>query len=242
MSDLLIALLGSGEFEPWSAEVDRLLLARARPGPVLVMPTASAPEGDGVFEAWATKGSDYYTSLGIEAEVLPLRNREDAFNAGMAARVESAAMVYFSGGNPAYLAATLTGTPFWQTLQDELRRGLAYVGCSAGAACLGDVAPDSDLDRLVPELWCPGLGFLPGVWIGPHWNMLDSYVPGLRDFFLRSVPPTARLICIDESTAIVGDGSSWSVVGVAAAHSQVNGEWHDYPAGQALSLDLLRLA
>ena len=40
------ALLGSGEFEPWSEEVDRWMLARvARPhAPVLILPTACAPD------------------------------------------------------------------------------------------------------------------------------------------------------------------------------------------------------
>lgn len=41
------ALLGPGEFEPWAVGVDRWVLARARTGDprVLILPTASAPEG-----------------------------------------------------------------------------------------------------------------------------------------------------------------------------------------------------
>ena len=42
----LFALLGSGEWQPWTDEVDRWLLERTTgDGTVLVLPTASAPEG-----------------------------------------------------------------------------------------------------------------------------------------------------------------------------------------------------
>src|SRR5206468_3584981 len=53
----LFALLGSGEWQPWTDEVDRLLLERTTgDGTVLILPTASAPEGDRVFEKWAWLG------------------------------------------------------------------------------------------------------------------------------------------------------------------------------------------
>ena len=46
-------LLGSGEFQPWSGEVDEWVLSRVTgDGRVLVLPTASAPEGDEVFSRW----------------------------------------------------------------------------------------------------------------------------------------------------------------------------------------------
>src|SRR5439155_11002014 len=74
-----IALLGSGEFEPWTEEVDRWLLERATgDGSVLVLPTASAPEGDPIFDGWANLGLDHYAQLGIPAQVVPLKTREDA--------------------------------------------------------------------------------------------------------------------------------------------------------------------
>ncbi|MCI4354661.1 MAG: Type 1 glutamine amidotransferase-like domain-containing protein, partial [Thermoplasmata archaeon] len=139
------ALLGSGEFEPWCAEVDRWLLDRANgDGRVLVIPTASAPESDEVFDGWVAKGLDHYASLGIPAEAVQLRTREDAEREDLAAMLEGASVAFFSGGNPAYLSATLRGTSFWAALRAAKARGLGYAGCSAGIACLGSLAPDSD--------------------------------------------------------------------------------------------------
>src|SRR5262245_49941284 len=106
-----IALLGSGEFEPWTEEVDRWTLERATgDGTVLILPAASAPEGDSVFDMWADMGLKHFGRLRIPAEVVPLKTREDADRPEMAARLSTASLAYFSGGNPAYLATMLLGT------------------------------------------------------------------------------------------------------------------------------------
>jgi hypothetical protein len=41
-------LMGSGEFEPWSDEIEAAALG-GRTGPVVVLPTASSTEGEEVF-------------------------------------------------------------------------------------------------------------------------------------------------------------------------------------------------
>ena len=61
-------LLGSGEFEPWSTEVESLALADAvGDGSVAILPTASASEGDQVFERWGRMGLDHYARSGVSA-------------------------------------------------------------------------------------------------------------------------------------------------------------------------------
>lgn len=236
------ALLGSGEFLPWSEEVDRSVLARANgDGRVLIVPTASANEGDEVFEGWAQKGLGHFGSLGIPAEIVPIRTREDASRDEIVARLQGASVAYFSGGNPAYLAATLSDTPFWRELRAAMGRGVAYIGCSAGVACLGDRAPDSDAREFDGQVWKPGLGVFSHTWFGPHWDALDTFVPGLTDFFVSSVPRGDTLVAIDENTAVVGDGGSWSVTGASGAHVLRDGEWEHHPAGSAFELRLAQV-
>ena len=233
------SLLGSGEFLPWSAEMDRRVLERANgDGRVLILPTASAKEGDEVFNGWGAKGMAHYGSLGIASQIVPLKTREDAERPEFVALLDDASVAYFSGGNPAYLAATLTDTPFWSALQDRMQHGLAYVGCSAGVACLGDRAPDSDTQRFADGFWEPGLGVFHGVWFGPHWDALDSFVPGLSDFIVASVPDGECLFAIDERTAAIGDGAEWSVVGTSAVHVYRDGGWTDHLPGSSFTLDL----
>jgi cyanophycinase-like exopeptidase len=215
--------------------VDRWVLDRASgDGTVLILPAASAPEGEEVFNRWANMGLAHYEDLGIPAEVLPLKTAEDAGRPDLLARLDEASVAYFSGGNPAYLAAVLSGSRFWSVLTQAMERGLAYVGCSAGAACLGELAPDSTvLDFTSPDLWRPGLAYLPGLDLAPHWDGLDTYVPGLRDLWVSAVPPDHRLLAIDERTAVVGDGSRWHVVGSGGAYLLEGGSWQSARSGEA---------
>ena len=235
-----MALLGSGEFEPWTEPVDRLLLEHATGnGPVLILPTASAPEGDRVFDMWANMGLTHYGRLGIPAEVVPLKTHEDAVRSDLVARLEDASIAFFSGGNPAFLASVLRDSPFWEALIRAMDRGLAYAGCSAGISCLGEKAPDSsNADPLRADAWRPGLRLFPQTYLAPHWDALDTYRPGLRDFVGASVPFDARLLAVDERTAVVGDGIAWTVMGSGSAHLLERGRWSHFPNGESFHAGL----
>jgi cyanophycinase len=240
VSGPVFGLLGSGEFEPWSAEVDRLLLERSGNGDgrVLIVPTASAPEGDDVFDGWSRKGLAHFQALGIPAEVAPIRIREDATRSDVVEALDHASVVYFSGGNPSYLAATMEGTPFWERVLSGIRDGLAYAGCSAGVACLTETTYDASVQDFSDALWKPGLGLVRNLLFGPHWNMIDTWIPGAREFILRSLTPGQVFAGIDEDTAMVGDGAAWRVVGEGQVHVLENGEWSRHPAGEAFELVL----
>lgn len=240
-SDRSFGLLGSGEFEPWAEEVDRWLLDRAgADGPVLVAPTASAPEGDGVFDRWGRLGLEHYERVGVAAEVLPLRTREDAEDPAVAARLDGASMVFFSGGNPVYLAATLAGSPFWARLRERTHEGLAFGGCSAGVAFLGERAPDSSLaDPFAGDLWRPGLKAFGSAVFAPHWDALDDHVPGLRRWIERSIGPRAMLVGLDERTALIGDGRAWRVAGIGHVHLRRGGLWTTLHPGDEVAAGML---
>lgn len=238
------ALLGSGEFEPWSEEVDRWMLARAaRPdGPVMIVPTACAPEGQEIWDTWANMGLKHFAGLEVPAEVLDLKTRQDAHRPDLVARLGAASFVYFSGGNPAYLADALRDTPFWTALTVEIERGLGYAGCSAGVAVLGERAIDSSSREFTAGMWKPGLRLFRKVEFGPHWDMLESYVPGLQRMIAQAVPRDSRLFALDERTAAVGDGGEWSVIGLGKVHHMEAGEWHDWAGGESFALPLLEPA
>src|SRR5580700_4022647 len=111
-------LLGSGEFEPWSADAERFALSGAAgDGSVAILATACGREGDAVFARWNAMGLAHYASLGITATALPVRNRVDALDASSAAALDAASMVFFSGGSPKYLAQSIIGTPVWAGVQ-----------------------------------------------------------------------------------------------------------------------------
>jgi cyanophycinase len=73
----VIALVGSGEFTPAMVEVDRGLLAatgRDRPR-VAIVPTASWPDGESVFQRWAAQGEVHFAALRAEPVPILIRDR-----------------------------------------------------------------------------------------------------------------------------------------------------------------------
>lgn len=238
MSQGAFALMGSGEFEPWHQDVDGWLLEHTDgDGSVLIVPTASAREGDEVFEGWGTKGLAHYERLGIPARIVPIREHEDAEDPEFVEEVSKASMVFFSGGNPWYLAETLRDTAFFRAMDERLGSGLAYAGCSAGVACLSELTYDSDAQGF-ENVFKPGLGTVRGTLFGPHWDMLNTWIPGATEMIISSVPDGGRLVAIDEETAMFGDGESWTVAGRSGVHILEEGAWADHVAGASFALDL----
>lgn len=241
MNGWVVGLLGSGEFLPWAGDVDRALLAAARAGDgsAVILPTASAPEGDQTFERWAQMGTDHYASLGVDARVIRLRTRDDAMSASMAEEIGEASLVFFSGGNPAYVSSVLRDTPFLDAMLAAMDRGVAVAGCSAGACMFGEVAPDPTFISDPEQVFgFRGLSLIPGVVFGAHWNELENYYPGLQTLALKYVPSGMRMIGLDEDTAMVsgGDGA-WRVYGASSVHIYNGGPSPDtYAAGTTFTL------
>ncbi len=226
-------LLGSGEFEPWSSEVEHVALQGASgDGSVLVLPTASAPEGAGVFDRWAEMGLGHYAAMGVSARALSLKTRADAERADLAGALGGASMAFFSGGNPKYLAATLKDTAFFSALIRAMDRGLVFAGCSAGAIVAGQ-SPDAK-----PRLgtaWLAGLGLIPTTSFGAHWDRM-RYFPGARPFLMSRVDHGGSLVGIDERTAILGDGERWTVHGARTAMVRRAGVTRSYRTGESFVL------
>lgn len=124
--------MGSGEFEPWSRQVESDALD-GRAGYIAVLPTASSAEGDEVFARWGRMALEHYAASGLEVRLLPVKTREDAEREDHAREVEDAAMVFFSGGRPQHLASTIHGSRLWDALSIALDEGTVFAGCSAGA-------------------------------------------------------------------------------------------------------------
>ena len=233
------ALLGSGEFQPWSDAADRWLLDRADgDGTVLILPTASAPEGDGVFDRWARMGLDHFATSGVPARVVPLKVRADASDRDLVATLDRASVAYFSGGNPAYLARTLEDTPFWNRLLERLVVGMGYAGCSAGVACLTETTFDSASETF-DAMYASGLGLIPRTVFAPHWDIVDSWIAGASDYILGSVPDGYVFVGLDEDTAMLGDGGAWEVTGKSGIHVRRDGAAATYHDGDRFDLPLL---
>lgn len=222
-------LLGSGEFEPWSEEPERVALDGAEPR-VAILPTASAPEGDAVFERWGRMGLEHFRAMGWEADVVPVMTRADAERADLAAEVERAGLVYFSGGNPKHLGSTVEGSALWRALNAALDRGAVYAGCSAGAMVASQSRAQAR-ERRIGASWTFGLGLVPHVSFGAHWDRMGK-IPGMRWWVTSRIPESSWFVGIDERTAILGDGERWTVFGRGGAMVVHRGSRSVFRAGE----------
>lgn len=234
-------LFGSGEFLPWAEPVDRWLVesSGSSDGRVLVVPAASAPEGDAVFERWAAMGVEHYRGLGYTPEVVDLKVRDDAFRPEVVGQVDGASLIYFSGGNPAHLVRSLKETPFWGAVAAAVEGGCALAGSSAGIGFLGVTTIDSAAAAEGrKDIIVPGMAWFPGVF-GPHWDAMERWRPGSHAMMLGAVPPEIAFLGVDENTAAVGDGRRWEVRGVGSATVRPpGGEVFVVGPGEAFDLPL----
>jgi cyanophycinase len=220
--------LGSGEFEPWSTDVEAIALADAvGDGSIAILPTASASEGDHVFERWGRMGLDHYRDDGVPAAVVPVKQREDAFRDDLVASVEAASMIYLSGGKPSRLAEVLRDSPLLAAIHRALERGAVYAGCSAGAMVASRVR---DAGGRRGTSWLFGLGLVPHVSFGVHWDRA-ARIPGAQWWMTSRLPDDTWFVGIDEKTAILGDGVRWSVHGLGRVTLRGPGADAIYRAG-----------
>jgi cyanophycinase-like exopeptidase len=220
-------LLGSGEFEPWSGDAERFAMTGAiGDGSVAVLATASGREGQATFDRWTDMGLAHYEALDVPATAVRVRTRADALVAGVAAPLESASMVFFSGGSPKYLAETIVGTPVWDGVTRLLARGGVYAGCSAGAMIAGT--------RGVPFPFGSGLGLLTATAVGVHWDALSGWwIRWLRDLAPRRLPRGVRFVGVAEHTAIATDGDRWRIFGAGTVDVRDGRERQELRAGQS---------
>ncbi|MCW2601150.1 MAG: peptidase dipeptidase [Frankiales bacterium] len=204
-----VALVGSGEYLTVMTDVEGLLL-QGRPPRFVQIPTAAAPEGEASLARWVALGEEQAARLGVEAVPVVARDREEADSEELAALVEGAGLVYLSGGNPTYLAATLRGTRLGKAVRAAWEAGAALAGCSAGAMALTSWVPDIRDPLREAD---PGLGVLPQLRVIPHFDRFVGWMPELVGRYLAKAPEGVSLLGIDEDTALVGEAGSWTVHG-----------------------------
>ena len=209
-----VALIGAGEFLPAMNGIDRGLLdLTGQPRPrVVILPTASFPDGEPVFRRWATMGVEHFRALGAEVEPILVRDADGADAASIQA-VGEADLVYLSGGKPDHLIRVLEDSALGAALSEAHARGAVLAGCSAGAMVLAERLVGLRRRMLPwPLRWRTGLGLVRGAAILPHY---DAWPEPVTALIALQAPRGATVLGIDEDTAVVGRDGSWQVHGAA---------------------------
>jgi peptidase E len=203
----LVALAGGDEFRPPMAEADRYVIQRIGKATVRVaiLPTAAAPENAPLA---AENGVRYFRDLGSEAASVMIVDSVSANDERLVGELDGVDLVYVAGGDPRFLLETLRDSLVWQRLAKAIGEGCVLAGSSAGAMVVGEA-------MFYRREWTPALGLLPGICVLPHFQEWGAEVlPELRE---ASRERGIALFGIDVSTACVGWGTRWDVVGPGSA-------------------------
>ena len=232
MVDGPVALVGSGEYLPVMEALERRLIA-GRPQRFVQLATAAAPEGAESLARWHELGRQSAERLGVEQVIVPVVDRASADDPALAAMVDGAGLVYLSGGNPVFLAATLHETAVWQAISAAWHGGAALAGCSAGAMAMASSVLGLRNPLKGPS---PGFGVTPQLSVIPHFDRLAARMP---DFVLGAVtnaPAGVTVVGVDEETALVGGPDDWEVVGQQKVWVLAKTGRQGYGPGERLTL------
>jgi cyanophycinase len=226
-----VGLVGSGEFTPSMADIDREILASIGPKPsVVVLPTAAGGEDP---QDWAMRGVEHFWRLGARSVGLMVLERSHAEDAANVEVIRRADLLYISGGKTARLLAALEGSPLWRGFLLAREAGAWLVGSSAGAMALGDwalVHRPEDGDG-TPTLWTPGLGMLQGFAVVPHFDRWTE-----ANDLVRGIESACDVFGIDEDTALLLDGAHARVAGRGSARLFAEGTERRYESGARFEL------
>ena len=125
-----LALVGSGEYLSQMAEFEKSLIddgIKNGKKPIYIqIPTAAGRESESRLNHWRELGAEQAERIGVESIFLPIYDRDSANNQEYADQIRDSALVYFSGGDPHYLADSLIDTPAF--------KATVRIYCLAGSA------------------------------------------------------------------------------------------------------------
>jgi cyanophycinase len=216
-----LALLGGGEWGPHTRDLDARLLAESGGTEVIVLPTAAAYEHPDRLGAAAAA---HFGPLGASARVLPVLHRREAEDDELAEAVRDARFVYLADGSPLHLRSVLKGSALLAGLRAAYRSGAVVAASGAGATVLCDPMVDPR-----GGAYTVGLGFVEDLAVFPYHGTAADH---LRERSIDLLPRSARLVGVDEETALIrSPDGRWSVEGAGAVTVYADGGSTVFAAG-----------
>jgi cyanophycinase len=162
-----------------------------------------------------------FADLGLgEIRHLQIKGRDGASDPQNLEMIESASVVYFSGGDQLKLAGKLGGTPMLNRIHRLYERGGVIAGTSAGAAAMGATmlvshATDSSHKVQGSFFMARGLGLVSDLIIDQHFAQrarIERLVGAVAE------DPGVLGIGIDEDTAVILEDQTLRIVGSGAVY------------------------
>jgi cyanophycinase len=154
-------------------------------------------------------------------------HRAEAEDHKIAATVRKARFVYLSDGSPLHLRSVLKDSALFEAMLAGYHAGGVLAASGAGATLVCDPMVDPR-----GGAYTVGLGIVSGLAVFPYHGTAAEH---LRERSIDLLPAGARLIGIDEQTALVRDPVGvWRVVGVGGVTVYRGRESTRYETGSTI--------
>lgn len=219
-----LIIIGGHEDREHRKTILRQVAKRVKNGKLVVM-TVASHDPEGYFQQYDRAFRD----LGLtDLSELYIRTRQEALEEKALQQLEGAQGVFFSGGDQLRITSQIGDTPLMHRIQEIYEAGGVIAGTSAGASAMCETmlvrGTSRESHRIGDLHMASGLGLIQDVIIDQHFAER-----GRMGRLLGAVSQNPRMlgIGIDEDTAIVVEGSEFSVVGSGAVYV-VDGEGVTY--------------
>src|SRR5262245_13812131 len=163
-----LALLGGGEWQEPTRDLDRALLALSGTDQVLVLPAAAAFEHpDRVVD----RARAWFEPLGAKVTGLSVVNRRDAESHDGAAKAKDARFIYVADGSPLHLRSVLKGSALYDGIVRAYNNGAVRAASGAGATLLCDPMVDPR-----GGAYTVGLGLVRGLAVFPYHGRAANHL------------------------------------------------------------------
>ena len=222
-----IALVGGEEFRAGCEEMDLEIMKSCGQDPanVLIIPTAAVTGP----EKASRDGARHFSALGGITTRLMVLDNDHANMEELAVQVKGSGVIYFTGGSPDHLLASLKGSQLWDSILAERNNGAIIAGSSAGAMVLG-----GKMRRPRSGGWVDALSAVSGIATLPHHENSDPEQTFLQ--LEAQVNSGITILGIDARTGCLGQCGSWRVVGSGKVIKYDSSGWTVYASGQNFSV------
>lgn len=219
-----LALVGGGEWRDGCREFDGQLLEASGGGEVVVLTSAAAYEHP---ERVAERAATYFEQLGAKVEAPPVVQRHDADDKKIVELVRKARFLYLSDGSPLHLRSVLKGSDLYEAMLASYHGGGVLAASGAGATLVCDPMVDPR-----GGAYTVGLGIVSNLAVFPYHGTAAEH---LRERSIDLLPKTAKLVGIDEETALICDpDGAWRAAGQGSVSVYDGRDTTPYPAGSTI--------
>lgn len=224
-----MCLVGGEEFRAGCEEMDQEIMRASghSPARVVVIPTAAVT---GPAKA-ANDGVTHFAKLGGDSSQLMVLEREHADDAAFIEPSRQAGVIYFTGGSPDHLLATVKDSQLLNAILEAVENGAVLAGSSAGAMVMGSM-----MRRPRSGGWIEALGLVPGVAVLPHHENRDPVETSKE--LQTQAPAGLTVLGIDARSGCLGSPGNWKAIGSGKVTVYRGSDWQVYQSGQSLPGDV----